>query len=207
MTFSGTVDDSTVPTASIVAMSPVSNQPSLAPAVSGGRKIEIGSTQSTDRGPASVRGRAVVHHWAVIVIDDSRLNTKQRLALLQPLIGIRRAFQFARLRCWAAVGQSTGLVSVIPHAWITSTPSLRKRSAMICGQSSATDMATPQRGDVPVVSAINPSNEPQTVGTPALNVTFSVVISQWRLGRVEFCLPWRASRAPTIGAACGKPNH
>ena len=98
-----------------------------------------------------------------------------------------------------------GLVSVMPQTWFTETPSRSNPSIML---GAGAEPAMTSRLSVPA-PRFSPSkccsNFEYSVGTPAVTVTPSVSISSAMFAASIFG-PGSTSFAPTIGAACVKPQ-
>ena len=100
----------------------------------------------------------------------------------------------------------SGDISVMPQAWITSMPNSSSSVRIIAGGQAEPPITVRLRvlklSLFCLAWLISPS---QTVGTPALKVTFSPSSSSCR-DLPSRCGPGNTSLAPTIGAAYGTPQ-
>ena len=115
-----------MPSGSSVATSPVSKKPhgsqALALLVARAGVLEIGAR---DRGAAHQQAAerlAVVRLLHAFIVDDLHLDRERRAALLH--LGFDLAFVVHARSARAAVCRCVpiGLISVMPQAWMTSTP-------------------------------------------------------------------------------------
>ncbi len=191
------------PSASIVATSPVGNQPST-----------NGSSPSPPRYCAAIQGPRTISSPLAWPSQGSSIPSSPTIFMSTPNTA-RPCLAWIALRCDTGSTRCeplstptvpTGLSSVIPQAWITCTLWRSWKARIIAGGHAEPPMMVrridPNTKSLASTCASRPCH---TVGTPAETVTPSLSINSWSEAPSS-AGPGNTSFAPTMHAAYGSPH-